>query len=113
VLSNLAGHEADIVNMWRQQLDLPSVGEPEALRSLQPVEVGDEPGRLFEVAAAADVATAQKRIVTAMVHRSDGSWFYKLTGDSKTVEAQKPAFIEFLKSIRIQQTAAATAKPEP
>ena len=105
-LPNVAAQEADIVNMWRQQSGLPAVGADEALKSLQPVEVGADKGRLFDVAAKADGAAAQKRIVTAMAHRSDASWFYKLSGDAKTVEAQKPAFIEFLKSIRVKEAAA-------
>src|SRR6266542_1356261 len=56
---------------------------------------------------------------TAMVHRSEASWFYKLAGDAPLVEAQKPVFIEFLKTIRIQQPASgqegsteAAAKPK-
>lgn len=118
-LPNLAGHEADIVNMWRQQIGLPAVSEEEATRQLQPVTAGGEPGKLFEVAAGGDGARQPLRIVTVMVHHPDASWFYKLTGDSRTVEAQKPAFIEFLKSVRIQTAAggaeapAAAALPPP
>ncbi len=79
------------------------------MRSLQPVEVGGEAGKLFEVSSTSDGASTPRRIVTAMVHRADGSWFYKLAGDPKTVETQKPAFIEFLKSVRIHP-AVATAE---
>lgn len=112
-LPNLAGHEAEIVNMWRQQVDMPALGEEEALRQLHPIEVGNETGKLFEVAAAGGAAASSRRIVTVMVHRADASWFYKLTGDSKTVEAQKPVFIEFLKSVRIQPAAATAESPPP
>ena len=57
------------------------------------------------------------RIVTAFVHRPDGSWFYKLQGGEAVVAAQKPAFVEFLKTVRIKEgggpapTAAAAASP--
>ncbi|MBI5393849.1 MAG: hypothetical protein HZA91_00980 [Verrucomicrobia bacterium] len=112
-MPNIAEHEADIVNMWRQQAGLPALGKEEAKASLQPVEVGGEKGRLFEVATAAGGATGPKRIVTAMAHRSDTSWFYKLTGDAKTVEAQKPAFLEFLKSIRVKEAAAPAEAAAP
>ncbi len=102
-LPNVVKHEADIVNMWRQQFDLPAVGADEALGALRPVEVGADKGRLFEAASKAAEGATARRIVAAMAHRSDASWFYKLSGDAKVVEAQKAAFIEFLKSIRIKE----------
>ena len=34
------------------------------------------------------------------------AWFYKMTGDADLVEQQKPAFIEFLKSVKFQLPAA-------
>ena len=34
-------------------------------------------------------------------HREDTAWFFKMTGDDTLVEAQKPAFIAFLKSVKI------------
>ncbi|HUR47746.1 MAG TPA: hypothetical protein VMZ27_17815, partial [Candidatus Saccharimonadales bacterium] len=37
-----------------------------------------------------------------------GSWFFKLAGDPSLVDQQKPAFVEFLKSIAIRD-----AKPRP
>jgi hypothetical protein len=69
------------------------------------VDVGGEQGKLFEIAPAGGGDSAT-RIVTAMVHHPDASWFYKLSGDAELVEKQKPAFLEFLKSIRIQERAA-------
>ena len=59
------------------------------------------------------------RIVTAVVHRSDASWFYKLSGDAAVVESTKPVFIEFLKSIQVKEAvatsgeAAAAAESKP
>lgn len=113
VLPNLAGHDADIVNMWRQQIGLAPLTEEEATRGLRPVEVGGETGRMFEAPPASDDSKPKTRIVTAIVHRADGSWFYKLTGGTPIVENQKPVFIEFLKSIRIQTVTPAAAAPMP
>jgi hypothetical protein len=49
-----------------------------------------------------------------MAHRADASWFYKLSGDTALVEAQKPAFIEFLKSIQMKPApASGTASVPP
>src|SRR6266700_2992282 len=105
-LGHLTGHETMIVNMWRQQVGLPTNSEEEVAQQLQPVEVGGEKGSLFEVTGKTDDG-GSVRIVTAMVHRSDASWFFKLAGDAALVAAQKPVFIEFLKSVLIRQAAPA------
>ena len=44
--------------------------------------------------------------MTAFVHRSDGSWFYKLQGPEAAVSADKPAFLEFLKSVHMEESGA-------
>lgn len=105
-LPMLGGRDAVIVNMWREQVGLKPLDEAEVGTQLQNVEVGGEGGKLFEVAGKGGEGEAPVRIVTAMVHRSDASWFYKLSGDAALVEAQKPAFLEFLKSIRIKEPTA-------
>jgi hypothetical protein len=117
-LMRLAGRDVELVNMWRETVGLEALNRDEAAKQLQPVEVGGESGNLFEVSGTARESSSPARIVTAMVHRPDASWFYKLTGDAALVEAQKPAFIEFLRSIRIKDaapaeetTAAGSSKP--
>ncbi|MBI3879337.1 MAG: hypothetical protein HY301_04645 [Verrucomicrobia bacterium] len=109
-LPPLGGREAAVVNMWREQAGQPELSEEEAAKQLQPVEVGGETGKLFEVSTKGEGTNAPMRIVTAMVHRADASWFYKLSGDVAVVEAQRPAFVEFLKSIRIKEAPAETAE---
>jgi len=111
-LPMLGGRDGMIVNMWREQVGLKPLDADEATKQLQDVTVGGEPGKLFEVTGAAGEGERPARIVTAMVHRSDASWFYKLQGDAALVEAQKPAFLEFLKSIQIKEPAAAAQTPE-
>ena len=106
-LQGLAGKEALIVNMWRQQAGLPELTAEAAARQLSPVDVGGDPGKMFEVTGKGDGTNPPLRIVTAMAHRADGSWFYKLAGDADLVEAQKPAFVGFLKSVKISASTAA------
>lgn len=112
-LAGMAGHDAQIVNMWRQQVGQPALDEAAAAANFTPVEIAGEPGKLFEVTGTQDGKPL--RIVTAFVHRPDGSWFYKLQGPEPAVAAQKPAFLEFLKSVKIKagtaETAAAPEKP--
>ncbi|MCL4786027.1 MAG: hypothetical protein KJ070_04425 [Verrucomicrobia bacterium] len=117
-LQGLAGKEVPIVNMWRHQVGLPELAAEEVQRQLQEVEIAGEPGKMFEVASPPDASNPPLRIVTAMVHRGDTSWFYKLQGDADLVAAQKTAFVAFLKSVKLDasgatETATETAATPP
>ncbi len=107
-LANLSGKEAMLVNMWRDQTGLPALSDTEALKQLHPVTVGGETGSLFEVSGKRKEETF--RIVTAILHHPEGSWFFKLAGNADLVGKQQPAFLEFLKSIHIKE--APPAEPE-
>jgi hypothetical protein len=107
-LTDFSGRDAMLVNMWRNSAGLAPLSEAEALKQLQPVEVGGEKGNLFEVSG--KTKDVPLEMVTAMVHHPDGSWFYKLAGEPSVVEGQKAVFIEFLKSIRIQAAPPITAE---
>lgn len=106
-LPSLGGREADIVNMWREQLGLAAIPAEDALKQLASVEVAGEAGKMFELANRPEGATNPVGVVTAFVHRSDASWFYRFSGDAEVVTAQKPAFLTFLKSVRLKEVAAA------
>jgi len=108
-LPNLAGKEALIVNMWRQQVGAEPLDPAEATKGLTEVPIADGKGQLFEIEGTSEGKPL--RIITAMAHAADASWFYKLSGDPVVVEAQKPAFLEFLKSVRMQQGAAGSTTP--
>ena len=105
-LPNLAGNEGVVVNMWREQLGQTPLSPEEVASALTAVEVAGESGKLFEISG-----NDQRRIVTAMMHQPDASWFFKLTGSDAVVAAQKPAFLEFLKSVRLQAPTAAAEPP--
>jgi len=107
-LNGMKGKDTIIVNMWRQQVDQPPLEEAAAAASLTPVEIGAEQGKLFEVTGKRDGQTLQ--IITAFVHRDDGSWFYKLQGSAEAVASQKEAFLNFLKTVKIKPSTAETAE---
>lgn len=106
-LPNLAGKEELVVNMWRQQVGLEPLGAEEVAKALQPTQVGKDQGTFFEISGARE--SKPTRIVTAIVHEDGVSWFYKLSGDAALVEAQKPVFFEFLKTVRPAEGATASA----
>ena len=105
-LRGLSGKEALIVNMWRKSAGQAELSPEEVTSQLQAVDIGGEVGKMFDVTSATDSAKRPTRIVTAMVHRPDASWFFKLAGDQELVEAQKPAFVTFLKSVKITEAPA-------
>ena len=113
-LPNLAGREALVVNMWREQAGLPPIDKDELAKTLEPAVIDGKSGQMFEVLGA-NQGGAPLRIVTAFYHENGASWFFKLSGDEALVTAQKPAFVEFLKSIRVKEPAARDAekKSEP
>ncbi len=109
-LGGMGGKDTVIVNLWRQQLGQPALDEAAAAASLTPVEIGGEQGKLFDLSGKRDGRT--ERIITAFVHRPDGSWFYKLQGSDAVVESQKAAFLDFLKSVKVSPGTGAEAVSE-
>lgn len=108
-LAKLGGRDAEIINMWREQVGLKPLERDEALKQFEKVEVGGESANLFQIQGQPSEGVAPAQIVTAIVHRDDASWFFKLAGDGALVTAQKPVFIEFLKSIRMKDAPAESA----
>jgi len=96
----MAGREPVIINLWRKQMGQEPLSEEEAQKQFQAVEIGGQQGSLFEITGQGN--SQPERTITAMAHRPDASWFIKLAGDAAVVEAQKPAFFEFLRTIRIK-----------
>lgn len=98
-LTNLEGKDAEIVNMWRQQVGLEPLTRDEALKQFQTVEAAGQKGSLFEISSQSEPL----KIITVVVHQPEGSWFYKLSGDAPLVDKEKPAFLAFLKTIQVKE----------
>jgi len=107
-LASMAGQEVLVVNMWREQVGQKPLAESELAGTLTPVEIGGEKGQLFEISGLREGQTV--RIITAFAHRAGASWFYKLQGPDAILTAQKPVFVEFLKTVRIKEAGAPAAE---
>ena len=101
------GSDLDNVNRWRGQLTLPPIAEADLAVTLKKIDAG---GQTFLVA---EMEKDGKAIRGAILRREDRTWFFKMTGDAPLVAVQKEAFSEFLKSVRVGGTPAATAVPQP
>lgn len=109
-LPGMEGRETMIVNMWRQQVGLGELSEADASKELTAVDIGGTPGKMFDMSGKS-AAGQTIRIVTAMAHLGEMSWFYKLQGDDELVVAQKPNFLAFLKSVKVEAAPASEALP--
>ncbi|MGV3532039.1 MAG: hypothetical protein ACO1QR_06685, partial [Chthoniobacteraceae bacterium] len=106
-LPNMAGKEELVVNLWRQQVGQEPLAGEAVAAALTSVPVGKAEGKSFEISGSREGKPSL--IVTAMLHEENVSWFFKLSGDQAVVEAQKPVFFEFLKSVRPAEGGAAPA----
>jgi hypothetical protein len=92
------------LNMWRSSLQLPPADKADS----EPVTVGSEQGKLFNVGEGKTPA----RIMVAVLDRDGMSWYFKIRGDNAVILDQKPAFLQFLKSVSFE-TAPAMAMTAP
>ena len=111
----IAGRDLELVNMWRQQLQLPPVSGPDVDQQAETVAIGADQGKLFDLASEQPIIDGKfrARILVAMMTRGTMSWFFKMNGADAFVASQKPAFIQFLKTISFDEpmAGAQTALP--
>ena len=96
--------ELNNLNMWRGELQLPPATKAES----EPVAIGPGQGKLFEIAD----GKTPGRIIVAELDRDGTSYYFKMRGDDAAVRDQKPAFLEFLKSVSFA-AGPATAMTDP
>jgi hypothetical protein len=104
-------NEIDLVNMWRDQVQLPTMTNSDS----QTVSVGNDPAKLFEVAGTAPIVDGKfpKRILVAELTRGATSWFFKMDGEDSFVASQKENFLQFLKSVSFVENTPAQIAAAP
>ena len=110
-LPGLAGDDLSNVNRWRGQVGQPAVTQEELAKLAEKVEIAGQSGQLFEQAGQNPSANEKSRILAVIQRREGVAWFYKMIGDDTLVAQQKPAFIEFLKSVQFQAPTGQAALP--
>ena len=98
-LPGMAGGDLNNVNRWRGQVGLSPVVEEDLAKIAETVSVGDFRGVLFDQTGTAASGDAT-RVLAAILHQADSTWFFKMAGDDDVVVKQKPMFIEFLRSLK-------------
>jgi hypothetical protein len=105
-LPGMAGGDFKNVNRWRGQVGQAPVSEADFAKSGQAVEIAGQPAQLYDIAGKNPSSDESIRLLAAIQHRDDSSCFFKMVGDDELVAAQKPVFIEFLKSLSFAPAAA-------
>jgi hypothetical protein len=96
--------ELQNLNMWRKAVGLTDVEKVQS----EPVAIGSAQGKLYEVGG----ENATGRIVVAVLDKDGMSWYFKMSGPDAGVRDQKPAFLDFLKSVSFEAAPAmASANP--
>lgn len=100
--------DVEIVNLWRQQLGLEPVTSEQAAQDAIKVKIGPFAGKLFDLGSpkSGDDSGHASRMLTAYLHQTNRTWFFKLAGPAHLVETEKASFLHFLESVnfpKIQQ----------
>jgi hypothetical protein len=96
-LSGNAGGELPNLNRWRGQLQLPPIAEADFATATTHLDSNDLHLTFVDIVGTG--ANAQ-RILGAMIPNGRETWFFKLTGPDALLAKEKPAFLEFLKTIK-------------
>lgn len=92
------GGELANVNRWRGQIQLPPLAEADLVGAVMRVE---QNGLHFGVVEfTGGPAANPQRILGAIVPVDGATWFIKLMGPDALVAKEKPAFTEFLKTVK-------------
>jgi len=108
-LGSMAGGDLANVNRWRGQVGLPPITDDDLAKSAESVTITGRPSGLYDIAGTSPGSGEEERILAAILHGDDATWFFKMSGDPGLVENQKTNFIAFLKSLEFAQPAAPAA----
>lgn len=93
------GGELANINRWRGQVSLPPIAEADLPGAATRFTAN---GLAFTVVdLASPESTGAQRILGGMTPYEGAMWFFKLTGPDALVAAAKPAFLEFLRTVKV------------
>jgi hypothetical protein len=86
------------VNRWRNQVGLGPVDDSAAGAVTESVDTNGL--HIIIVDVAGQMPAGEQRILAGLVSWQGATWFFKMAGPGPVVEAEKPAFLAFLKTVR-------------
>lgn len=86
------GGDAANVNRWRGQLGLEKVSEDKIKSEQSSITADHLPGRVYQL-----TSTDGKKSTTAVIlPKNNATWFFKLSGDTAIVNAEKESFLKMV-----------------
>ncbi len=112
-LSSDGGGVLANINRWRGQVGQPAIQSLEE-QTMEPIRVGNSPTDLIDLIAPGGADAGLERLMVVMVPRpQEGiTWYFKMTGPTAVMDAQKSAFVSFVGSVRFAGDVAEHAVPE-
>lgn len=92
-----AGGELANVNRWRGQINLPPIDEPGRKKVRESIRAKAGEISLYDFA---NEGNPQQRMLVGIIFINDHSWFIKMVGDEKPVNASREDFKKLLASLR-------------
>ena len=83
------------VNRWRGQVALGPIGSAELASAINRFRANS-----LDIAVIDILGANGQRILGGIVPFTGSTWFFKLTGPDAVVAAEKPAFVEYMKTVR-------------
>jgi hypothetical protein len=96
-LTGEAGGDLANINRWRGQIALNPMTPADLSSQSETIAPGGR--KMLYV----NFVKGKKRLMAAIYHRKDRTWFFKLMGDDATVLSAKPAFVQFLRSLKFHE----------
>ncbi len=93
--------QLSLINVVRDTSGLPPLSDAELAKLTEPVSIGGDQGSLVNLTGSTgtSAATASNSVFVAVVPHEGTTWFFKMIGSPEAVAAQKPALLDFLKSV--------------
>jgi len=86
------GGDTANVNRWRGQIGLEKVSDEKIKSDQSPISVGNLTGRVYQL-----LSTDGNNSTTAVIlPKNNATWFFKLTGDTAVVNAEKESFLKMV-----------------
>ncbi len=91
----MAGGILANINRWRGQIGLAAISEPDLEKNAETTHIQGHHITIVNMAG-----KGGQRILGAITPHGEETWFFKISGDDQLVQSQKPALIEFLKTVK-------------
>ncbi len=88
------------INRWRGQIGLAPISEAQLPAESATLESAGLSFTTIDIVGTAPAGGSATRVLGAILYRGEEAWFFKLAGPDTVVAAEKPAFLDFLRTVR-------------